>query len=271
MNFYNRVKFTTATSGTDTLTVGSASTGFRTPAQAGIPDGTIVRYVIEDPPASANWETGYGTYTVAGTTLSRNVMQSSNADALLNVSGSGTVVRITALAEDVSGGRSLISSQSPTGTGTVTFSSIASHYTKLIIEYAARGTQVATEVSMDIVINSDTTDANYQRVLTTSYATTTVQTASAANNIIDDAVIANSGPASEASYGVVEIPFYASTTFFKKIFFRASKRRDASTNKEQHNIGGMDWESSSAISQIDFILSAGNYDTGSIFKLYGVM
>jgi hypothetical protein len=102
--FYNRVKFLTATSGTGTITVGSAVTGFRTPAQAGIPDGTTLRYVIEDPAGSANWETGYGVYTVSGTTLTRNVLQSSDSDALLNLSGgANTVVRLTAIAEDIGG------------------------------------------------------------------------------------------------------------------------------------------------------------------------
>lgn len=98
MNFYNRVKFTTSTTGTGALTVGTASTGFRTPAQASIPDGTTLAYVIED---SGNaWETGYGVYTVSSTSLTRNVRQSSNGDSAINLSGSA-IVRITLLAEDV--------------------------------------------------------------------------------------------------------------------------------------------------------------------------
>lgn len=98
-DFYNRVKFTTATTGTGgTLTVGSAVAGFRTPAQASIPDGTILSYVIED--AANAWETGWGVYTVSGTTLSRNVRQSSNSNTAINLSGTA-VVRCTVLAEDM--------------------------------------------------------------------------------------------------------------------------------------------------------------------------
>jgi hypothetical protein len=96
MDFYNRVKFTTATAGTGTITVGSASSGFRTPAQAGVPTEAKVSYVIED---GADWETGEGVYTVAGTTVTRVVRQSSQADALLNLSGTA-VMRITLLAEE---------------------------------------------------------------------------------------------------------------------------------------------------------------------------
>ena len=82
--WYDRVKFTTATTGTGTITVGSASSGYQTPAGASIATGTIVNYTIEDGTA---WEVGYGVYTVSGTTLTR-VLISSSTGSLLNLSGS---------------------------------------------------------------------------------------------------------------------------------------------------------------------------------------
>lgn len=95
----NRAKMTTATTGTGTITLGSASTGFQSFAAAGIADGDVVRYVIED---GNNWEIGSGTYTSSGTTLSRTVAESSNADAAINLSGSA-VVYVAAVAEDFPG------------------------------------------------------------------------------------------------------------------------------------------------------------------------
>jgi hypothetical protein len=56
----------------------------------------IVRYVIEDGTA---WEIGTGTYTASGTTLTRAVSESSNADAALNLTGSA-VVFVSAVADD---------------------------------------------------------------------------------------------------------------------------------------------------------------------------
>jgi len=93
----NRAKMTTSTTGTGAITLGSAETGFQTFAAAGVVDGDLVRYVIEDGNA---FEIGSGTYTASGTTLSRTVSESSNSDAALNLTGSAKVF-ISATAEDM--------------------------------------------------------------------------------------------------------------------------------------------------------------------------
>ena len=93
----NRAKMSTATTGTGTITLGSAEAGYQTFAAAGVVDGDVVRYVIED---GTNWEIGQGTYTASGTTLSRTVLESSNSDNPITLSGSAKVF-ISAAAEDV--------------------------------------------------------------------------------------------------------------------------------------------------------------------------
>jgi hypothetical protein len=77
----DRVKETTTTAGTGTVTLAGAAAGFQSFAAIG--NGNTTYYVIADP-ATGDWEVGIGTYTSSGTTLSRTtVLSSSNAGSLV--------------------------------------------------------------------------------------------------------------------------------------------------------------------------------------------
>ena len=94
----NRAKMTTATTGTGTITLGSAVDGFQTFTAAGVANGDTVRYCIED--GTSSFELGSGVFTASGTTLTRVVSESSNSNNAISLSGDA-IVFITAIAADI--------------------------------------------------------------------------------------------------------------------------------------------------------------------------
>jgi hypothetical protein len=93
----DRVKETTTTTGTGTVTLLGASTGFQSFSAVGNSNTTY--YTIAGQTGS-EWEVGIGTYTSSGTTLSRTtVLSSSNSGSLVNFSAGTKDVFVTYPAE----------------------------------------------------------------------------------------------------------------------------------------------------------------------------
>jgi hypothetical protein len=89
----DRVKETTTTTGTVTVTLDGASTGYQSFSAIG--DANTTYYTIAGQTGS-EWEVGIGTYTASGTTLARTaVISSSNAGSLVNFSAGTKDVFVT--------------------------------------------------------------------------------------------------------------------------------------------------------------------------------
>lgn len=87
----DRVKETTTTAGTGTITLAGAVTGFQSFSAIG--DGNTTFYTIA---GGDEWEVGIGTYTSSGTTLSRDtVLSSSNSGSKVNFSAGTKDVFVT--------------------------------------------------------------------------------------------------------------------------------------------------------------------------------
>jgi len=149
----NRAKMTTATTGTGSISLASAVDGYQTFANAGVANSDVVRYVIEDGDA---WEIGLGTYSAG--TLTRGSIESSNADAALNLTGNA-VVYVSAAAADLqelvdfadnfvlpaadgSTGQVLTTN----GAGTLTFSTISGYTDADVNTHLNTGTAASGEV-----------------------------------------------------------------------------------------------------------------------------
>jgi hypothetical protein len=126
----DRVKETTTTAGTGTVTLLGASTGYQSFAAIG--NGNETYYTIAGQTTS-EWEVGIGTYTSSGTTLSRTTVLAS--------SNSGNLVSFSAGTKDVF----------------VTYPAGRSVYDDLELTAAAPQLQATN----GIVVNSATVTANY--------------------------------------------------------------------------------------------------------------
>lgn len=99
----DRVKETTTTTGTGTVTLLGASTGYQSFSAIG--NGNTTYYTIAGQ-STSEWEVGIGTYTSAGTTLARTtVLASSNSGSLVTFSAGTKDVFVTYPAErSITGG-----------------------------------------------------------------------------------------------------------------------------------------------------------------------
>ena len=99
---FNRVGAATATIGDGTITLGVALLGLCTPAEVGVPSGTVVSYLITE---GNNFEVGHGTYTASGATLSRDTVLRSKIGGVAGTAKMALTgyaqVRLALLAEDV--------------------------------------------------------------------------------------------------------------------------------------------------------------------------
>jgi len=94
----DRVKETTATTGTGTLTLAGAVTGFQTFTSV-LSDGDTTYYGIFES-ATGAFEVGLGTFTSSGTTLARTtILESSNSGSAVNLGAGSKDVFITQPAE----------------------------------------------------------------------------------------------------------------------------------------------------------------------------
>jgi hypothetical protein len=92
----DRVQETSTTTGTGTFTLAGAVSGFQSFSAIG--DGNTTYYAIV---GGTEWEVGLGTYTLSGTTLSRDtILESSNGGTAVNFSAGTKNVFVTYPAEE---------------------------------------------------------------------------------------------------------------------------------------------------------------------------
>jgi len=179
--FADRVRVNTSTTGTGTINLGSALSGFRTFAAAvtagSLSSGCQVYYAIED--SGSTWETGSGTYTTGSPdTLTRTVAASSSGGTTaLSLSGSANVYITLTAASTVTalltGGTIDGTAIGSTTASTAAFTTLSasstvsgSGFTSLLSPYAPLASPSLTGTPLSTTASADT---NTTQIATTAF------------------------------------------------------------------------------------------------------
>jgi hypothetical protein len=174
----DRVKETTATTGTGTITLAGASQGFQSFSVIG--NGNTTYYTIVDP-STGDWEVGVGTYTSSGTTLSRTtVLESSNAGSLVPFGAGTKDVFVTYPAErsvylDAAGSAVTVLDVGTLGTSTANITT-ANITSGTVSTTPTSSTDIANKTYVDNLVSSGTsyhTPVKYEVPNTTGNLTAT--------------------------------------------------------------------------------------------------
>ena len=142
----------------------------------------------------------------------------------------------------------------------VTFSSISSTYTDLVVVVSARNT-TATYTAV-IRLNGDS-GSNYSSTQLYGDGSSAASNRDTSRSYIDNILAASSGDASGVfSTSLVHIMNYANTTTYKTVLSRTNLAIQVATSV------GL-WRNTAAINSVE-VRSASNFASGSTFTLYGI-
>jgi hypothetical protein len=154
-----------------------------------------------------------------------------------------------------------------TAAASVTFSSIPSTYTDLLLKFSARGAASFTGLNLIVTLNSTSSGYSNTRLYGTGSATASDRASSAIEFNIDASVPGVLGTSNTFNSGEIYIPNYAGSTNKPNSIFVTPERNN--TDSTMSAVAGL-WSNTAAINTIAFALNSGNFAVGTSFFLYGI-
>lgn len=237
----DRVKDTTTTTGTGTITLaGAPPAGFQ--AFSAIGDGNTCPYTIVDG-ATGAWETGIGTYASAGPALARTtVLRSSNADVAVNFAA-GTKDVFVSLPAGMVGWQQIGATQTPSGVASSSITSIPDRFSDLKVEFLGLSHDSGSNQTLRIELSSDNGGS----------WTTAVN------------LFGGAQAAAATMYGAVTMVGYRHVS---GVILGQMSSITADNTVGAAGGGGLGWRLSAGINGIRLSYTGGNIDAGS-WKLWG--
>lgn len=165
----------------------------------------------------------------------------------------------------------LISSNTLSGSAaSITFSSIPSTYTDLVLRVSARSTRTANSNNLDLRLNGDSSALYSYTNIYASGTSVASQRGSAATEIFVGTMPAANATANTFLSAEIYIPSYTASQNKPLGSISVFENNSATVNEIDGNANL--YRSTTAISSITLYSGAGsfNFDTGSSFYLYGI-
>ena len=150
----------------------------------------------------------------------------------------------------------------------VTFSSIPSGYSDLVVVTNARGDTASASTPVNIQFNGDT-GANYDRIDLQVNSKTNINSVVAQTSMTIGYAPAASAPANVADTIEAQIASYAGTAFQKAVNSVSTLKTGTTTSTINAVKSSGWWRSTASVTSITVIPGAGNFVAGSSFSLYG--
>lgn len=163
--------------------------------------------------------------------------------------------------------RYLISSQTLTSSAaSVTFSSIPSTYTDLVLRVSARSDESATITSIELEFNATASSYSFTRLRGNGSAASSSRASSQSQLTVGTIPAAS---ATSNTFGSIEIYLPAYTVSQNKALGSFNVGETNATAADIYTHAGL-WSNTSAINQIILDLGGFNFVSGSSFYLYGI-
>ena len=262
-----RVKETTATTGTGTLTLAGAVTGFQT-FLSGIGNGSTCTFFIYDS-TTGSWEVSEGALS-GGTSLTRvTVIASSNAGALVNFTTIGSKIVSLVNPGARQGMLQLGAPTSASASSSIDFTGLDSTYEWYEVQF--RNVRLATDTAsfyFRVSIAAAFLAANYQSDVLDATGGAAAVTSGTAGAQIQLAPDVDNTAATATISGWVRIHDPGDTTYHKPVTGWVRSFRNTSGVWRSDFIGGAYIGGAGAVDGLRFIASSGNITSGQ-FTLFG--
>lgn len=150
----------------------------------------------------------------------------------------------------------------------VTFSSIPSSYTDLVVRISARDNSVNTYLQMFFTYNNNTTAVYSVTKLTGTGSVASSTRQSTQTEHQDPLETSNNATGNTFSSAELYIPNYSGATY-NKVYSSSSVAENNATTAGIQAASGL-WRATTAISSIEIYPTTGSFVSGSSFYLYGI-